>query len=478
MLSIFFKVREKLLDTIYDKTADGIQIGIPRLLHMHEFAPFWKSFLTELGFSVCFSDATNKKTIRDGVENIIVETCFPVKLAHGHVLNLMEKGVKRIFIPSVISLKKQSESASDAFACPYAQSLPYTMKASINFKDMGIRIHTPIVYFGEGNQAVLEGLIDHFKRYKISKARVENAFRVASEVQDSFYRQCVEKGLRFLSSLKSDDKVMVIIGRPYNSADAGANLNIHKKLINLGVYPVPMDMLPLDDISAEEGDLENMYWGYGQKILRAARFIKSRKNFYAIYLTSFGCGPDSFIAHFFKKVMGDKPYLQLEIDEHSADAGMITRLEAFIDSIKNAKIEKEDLQYRVSKFGSNGERRKIYLPYMSDHAIALSSAFKACGVDAEIMEESEEATVVVEENLPQARNATPVSLQRVICSGLPEKRVLTRTGAPSLCRQVTAPAVLVNTTGSTGWSSMKPVLTMCPFMPPIRTTGFIKNSIL
>ena len=191
-----FKEREKLLDNIYDKTADGIQIGIPRLLHMHEFAPFWKSFLTELGFSVCFSDVTNKKTIRDGVENIIVETCFPVKLAHGHVLNLIEKGVKRIFIPSIINLKKQSESSSNAFACPYAQSLPYTMKASINFKDMGIRVHTPIVYFGEGNQAVLDGLIKHFKRYKISKARVEKAFHVASEVQEGFYRKCIESRFR------------------------------------------------------------------------------------------------------------------------------------------------------------------------------------------------------------------------------------------------------------------------------------------
>ena len=89
-------------------------------------------------------------------------------------------------MPSIISLKKQSESASNAFACPYAQSLPYTMKASINFKEMGIRVHTPIVYFGEGDQVVLESLIEHFKRYKISKARVEKAFRVASEVQDKF----------------------------------------------------------------------------------------------------------------------------------------------------------------------------------------------------------------------------------------------------------------------------------------------------
>jgi predicted CoA-substrate-specific enzyme activase len=405
-----FKEREKLLDNIYDKMADGPKVGIPRLLHMHELAPFWKSFLTELGFSVNFSDMTNKKIIRDGVENIIVETCFPVKLAHGHVLNLIEKGVKRVFIPSIISLKKRPGSTSNAFACPYAQSLPYTMKASINFKEMGAQVHTPVVHFGEGNQVVLESLVKHFKRYKISKARVESAFRVASEVQDKFYRKCTEAGSEFLSSLKKDDKVMVIVGRPYNSADAGANLNIHKKLINLGVYPIPMDMLPLDEESAERDDLENMYWGYGQKILRAARFIKSRKNFYAIYLTSFGCGPDSFIAHFFKKVMGDKPYLQLEIDEHSADAGMITRLEAFLDSIKNAKSEKEDVHYRTSKFASNGERRKIYLPYMSDHAIALSSAFRACGVDAEVMKESEEATVIIGRKFTTGKECYPCIL--------------------------------------------------------------------
>jgi predicted CoA-substrate-specific enzyme activase len=405
-----FKEREKLLENIYDKKVDGVQIGIPRLLHMHELAPFWKSFLTELGFSVCFSDVTNKKTVRGGVENIIVETCFPVKLAHGHVLNLIEKGVKRIFIPSIISLKKRSEGVSNAFACPYAQSLPYTIKASIDFKNMGIRVHTPIVEFGEGNQVVLDSLIKHFKRYKLSKARVENAFQVASEVQDRFYQKCTEMGSEFLSGLKKDEKVMVIIGRPYNSADAGANLNIHKKLINLGVYPIPMDMLPLDGESDDEGDLENMYWGYGQKILRAARFIKSRKNYYAIYLTSFGCGPDSFITHFFKKVMGDKPYLQLEIDEHSADAGMITRLEAFIDSIKNAKSEKEDVQYKTSKFAMKGERRKIYLPYMSDHAITLASAFKACGVDAEVMEVSEEATVVLGRKFTTGKECYPCIL--------------------------------------------------------------------
>ncbi|HEX2966211.1 MAG TPA: acyl-CoA dehydratase activase-related protein, partial [Syntrophorhabdaceae bacterium] len=405
-----FKEREKLLETIYDKSAEGAKIGIPKFLHMHELAPFWKSLFTELGFEVVFSDATNKKTVRNGVENIIVETCFPIKLAHGHVLNLIERGIHDIFIPSIIDLKKHTEESANSFACPYAQSLPYTIKASIDFQKMGVRVHTPVVRFSEGNQAVLEHLTQYFRGFKISGRRVRNAFRIASGVQEDFYSMCTQTGSDFLSSIGKNEKIMVIIGRPYNSADPGANLNVHKKLMDLGVYPIPMDMLPLLKTVGDEDGLEHMYWGYGQKILRAAKFIRSHKNMYGIYLTSFGCGPDSFISHFFKKTMGGKPYLQLEIDEHSADAGMITRLEAFIDSIKNAKPEHETVDRKTATFHSNGDRRKMYLPYMSDHAVVLSSAFKACGVDAEIMPESEEATVVVGRKFTTGKECYPCIL--------------------------------------------------------------------
>ncbi len=406
-----FKIREDLLNNIYEgHNIEGIQIGIPRLLHMQEFLPFWKSLLTEMGFSVHFSDMTNKRTIRSGVENIIVESCFPIKLAHGHVLNLISKGVKRIFIPSIINLKKSSEAAANTFACPYAQSLPYTIKASINFKEMDAHLDSPVIYFGEGENVTLQSLIKYFKKYKIPKGRVEKAFRTAMDAQDAFYRKCTEIGSSFLSSLNDDDKAMVIIGRPYNSADAGANLNIHKKLISLGMYPIPMDMLPLGDIADDDSDLENMYWGYGRKILKAAKFIKSHKNLYGVYVTGFGCGPDSFITHFFKKIMGSAPYLQLEIDEHSADAGVVTRLEAFIDSIKNAKSTTEDVQYRVTTFESNGKKRKMYIPPMSDHAYTLASAFRACGIDAEVMEESDEATVVLGRKYTTGKECYPCIL--------------------------------------------------------------------
>ncbi|OQB76532.1 MAG: R-phenyllactate dehydratase activator [Deltaproteobacteria bacterium ADurb.Bin135] len=388
-----FKVRDELLHSTYDRTIDGEPIGVPKILNMWEFMPFWKAFLTELGFSPVFSDPTNKKTIREGVESIIVETCFPIKLTHGHILNIINKGIKRIFIPSVINLRGTSKNAPNSFACPYAQSIPYSIRASIDFDAHGVQMDTPIVYFGKNKSEILDCLVSYGKEINRSKIEVKKALTTAFEVQETFYRKIAQAGTDALSALNDNDKAMVIIGRPYNSADPGANLNIHRKLMALGVQPLPMDMMPIVENAVIDGDLENMYWGYGQKILRTARSIKDLPNVYGIYVTSFGCGPDSFITHFFKRIIRGKPFLQLEIDEHSADAGIVTRLEAFLDSIKNAKQNSTISKSRLPHVATKSHRRIIYIPNMSDHTIAFKSAFRACGQEAEVMDEPDDQSV-------------------------------------------------------------------------------------
>lgn len=388
-----FKLRDDLLNNAYDRTVDGEPIGVPKILNMWELLPFWKAFLTELGFSPVFSDPTNKKIIREGVENIIIETCFPIKLTHGHILNTISKGIKKIFLPSVINLRRTSGIASNTFACPYAQSIAYTGKASIDFEACGVELISPVVYFGGGRELALQNLISFGRRMKRSKKDVQRAFTIAMEAQELFTRKCLQAGTETLASLGKNEKAMIIIGRPYNSADQGANLNIHKKLTDLGIKSLPMDMLPgIDRVETDEY-LQHMYWGYGNKILRTAKTIKDKGNLFGIYVTSFGCGPDSFITHFFKRTIGEKPFLQIEIDEHSADAGVVTRLEAFLDSIRTSTSRPARKKGKAVKFNSHQGNRKIYIPNMSDHTHPMAAVFKACGQEAIVMEESDEDTV-------------------------------------------------------------------------------------
>jgi predicted CoA-substrate-specific enzyme activase len=388
-----FALRDELLHNTYDRIIDGEPIGIPKIMSMWELLPFWKAFLTEIGFAPVLSDPTNKKIIREGVETIVAETCFPVKVAHGHVLNLINRGMKHLFIPSVINMRRLPNSASKSFACPYAQSIPYTLRASIDFEAQGVKLNTPIIFFANGQEMALQNLIAFGKQIGRSRRDVRKAFAVALSAQETFYRKSRQAGLDMLTGLKDDEKALIILGRPYNSTDPGANLNIHKKLADLGIRSLPIDMLPgVEGVEADD-DLESMYWGYGQRILRGAKVIKERGNLFPVYLTNFGCGPDSFISHFFKRVTGDKPFLQLEIDEHSADAGMITRLEAFLDSVGNGKrkcVAKASISPQYKK---NKQKRKLYIPSMSDHSIGMAAAFRACGVDAAVLDESDEETL-------------------------------------------------------------------------------------
>ncbi len=155
-----------------------------------------------------------------------------------------------------------------------------------------------------------------------------------------------------------------------------------------------MDFLPEEDIY---DDWPDMYWRSGQRILKAARVLKKNDLLYPIYIGNFSCGPDSFIQKFFEKELSSKPYLYVEIDEHSADAGAITRCEAFLDSI-DSQISARKMRQREGSVPHKVEfmvknpadrQRTVYLPRMSDHAFALKAAFEYCGIPAEVLPETD-----------------------------------------------------------------------------------------
>lgn len=401
-------------DWLYGPEPDGRGrrgvIGLPQAMYFQELMPFFRTFFESLGYGLVYSQKTNKAVIHKGVECMAAETCYPVKVAHGHILDLLDKGVKTIFLPSIIDLPHSNPEIGQGVVCPLAQTLSYTVPATIDFQAYGAKLLTPVLYFGRGPRLLRRSLQTLGRELGVSVFAVNRALRAAEAAQKAFYAKLKARGQEILANLQPQERAMVIVSRPYNGFDCGMNLNLPRKLRQLGILAIPMDFLPLDDTKAL-AEIKPMYWRFGQKILSAADLIRQDPRLYAIYVTNFSCGPDSFIQHFFKDMMRGKPFLEIEIDEHSADVGAITRLEAFLDSLKNVPPStlthsRPSITIRVA----NPQRRKVYLPPMTDHAWALVAAFQACGADAELLPPSDEETLLWGRRLTSGKECYPLIL--------------------------------------------------------------------
>ncbi len=379
-----FKERDELLwKEVREPKGNRPLIGIPYMFYFNELLPFWARLMDELGFDVEVSPRPDRKIIDLGLQSVISEACYPVKVALGHMRHLVDSGIENILCPSFVNLESKNSTPrspeSRALACPHTQSIPYVGRVAIE----GINILAPVINSNYTNGAQAKEIARAFSHLGITKSKVLKALPVAQKAQDDFYGSVKARGREVLSNLK--ERAVIIAGRPYNSFERGMNLQIPEKLATLGVLAIPMDMLPLEGIDISER-WPNMYWRSGQSILKAARFIEAHKNLYPIFIGNFSCGPDSFILKFFKQELGAKPYLHIEIDEHSADAGAITRCEAFLDSIENIK-ETVPKQKPIHKRPGIRDR-KFFIPPMSDHAHAIAAAFNKAGIEAEVLPES------------------------------------------------------------------------------------------
>ena len=155
------------------------------------------------------------------MENVVAETCFPIKVSHGHVLNLLEKGVKRVFLPSIVNLKASHPEIPNSSACPYAQAFPYAVHSSIDFKRNQVEVLQPILHFGFGRDHLEKELVEFGQSLHQGPKRVKEAIEKAERFQALFYQSLLHRGKEILDQVESNEKVVVIIGRPYNSCDSG-----------------------------------------------------------------------------------------------------------------------------------------------------------------------------------------------------------------------------------------------------------------
>ena len=406
----YFSLREELLWKPHFERASSPApgrpvIGLPYIFYFEDQLPFWSTFLWECGFNVEVSPKTNREIINLGLESVLSEACFPVKVAHGHIRHLVRKGPDAIFIPSFINMNCPGSEFQTGQACPETQTIPYV--AAVAIDGLKQKLVSLPVNLGRGRQYMLDALKKAFgRRFGIKTGVLEKAYRAALDAQAFFERSLMEKGREALSKISG--RTVVIIGRSYNAFDPGMNLEIPEKLSTLGVQAIPMDFLPLDEVSIS-GAWPQVYWRSGQRILQAARLIRENPLLFPVFLGNFSCGPDSFVLKYLKRELeGKKPYLHIEIDEHSADAGALTRLEAFLDSLEGWEIQVARNKWQETRDGKGQgkktpapalagkggkEKRTIYLPRMSDHAFALKAALEHCGANAEVLPASDAKTL-------------------------------------------------------------------------------------
>jgi predicted CoA-substrate-specific enzyme activase len=403
VLPDLFKEREEMLMSYYkeDELArDSPVIGIPRVLMFFEQFPLWATFFRELGVKVVLSEKTNRRLIHRGLQEVLAETCYPVKVAYGHVANLIEKGVDCIFLPSIIDLEKESDDVARSYNCPLIQGIPFMLRPA--FKDK-VRIIGPTIFMAKEKENLKVEMEKIGREFGGDRKKIGSAIAVALKAQDEFERVRRERGLQILETLKKDSEAVVVIGKPYNVHDLGLNLNISKKLRHLGMLAIPFDLLPLDAVQLPP-HYSNLVWKNEQNLLRAAIMAKNNHSLNPIMITNYGCGPDAFFWKYLEETMGEDPYLLLEVDEHSGDAGMTTRVEAFLDTLGRPKtVVKEERQEDLNVVRGYGgisifrpsERigaldKAFYIPYVSGHSVIWAAAFRSVGLDVRVLPEPDE----------------------------------------------------------------------------------------
>ncbi|MFW5976770.1 MAG: acyl-CoA dehydratase activase, partial [Bacillota bacterium] len=313
------------------------KIGINRSLAVNTLLPFFSNFFSELGYEVILPENIRE----EGIQKQTAAFCYPVEISHGYMYDLLEKDLDYIFLPHIKGLYVNTSNETSVL-CPMAQAEPYYLSATWEQLESD-SVFSPVLDFKNGYNEVKEEFIEIGNKLGISKRETIFAFGQAVNKQKQFKNELKNKGKETLKELKKypEKKAIVIFGRPYNALVSDANMGIPHKFASRGEQVIPFDMLPIED----EEVSEKMYWSMGQLIMKGTRYINDHSQLFGAYITNFSCGPDSFLVSYFRNEQGRKPSLTLELDSHTADAGLNTRIEAFLDVIDSyRKLQKQGIE--------------------------------------------------------------------------------------------------------------------------------------
>ncbi len=309
-------------------------VGIPRCFSFYTLWPLYAWFFHSLGIETFVS----QDILPEGTARVESSYCFPAEIAHGAAQDIFNRDIDYIFLPHFRDMESYEPNTPASF-CPITQSLPYYIQKA--FPEIPEEKYLmPVVSFMYGLDKAAESFIAMAATLGVSEDDARRAFDLAYQKQMECFARFSALGRQALEEArKASRPVIALLGRPYNSFTADANMGIPRKYTSRGHSVIPFDILPFED----QPIYPNMYWYYGQQDMKAAELLKKETNIFVTFISNFSCAPDSFMLHYLKWIMGVKPFLILELDSHTADAGVDTRIEAFLDIIEGYRSKLTDI---------------------------------------------------------------------------------------------------------------------------------------
>jgi len=387
-------------------------IGIPRVLNMYENYPFWFTFFTALGYRVVLSDQSSKEIFKLGMETMPSESvCYPGKLVHGHIMNLVEKGVENIFYPCIPYERYKDEKANNHFNCPIVTSYPEVIRANMDIlEEKKINYMNPFLPYDD-RKRLEERLCEELAPLGITKKEILAASEKAYQEDEKFHKDVAEEAQRAIAYAKEHNmRTVVLAGRPYH-LDPEINHGIPELITSYNIAVLTEDSV------AMLGELETPIrvvnqWAYHSRLYRAADYVKHTPGTELIQLNSFGCGLDAVTTDQVNEILesNNNIYTCLKIDEGTNLGAVrirIRSLKAALDERDaSGKTDAEDKSYALPKVEFTPDMKKGYTilaPQMSPiHFDMLEDAFKSEGYNMVVLPSNDRGAV--EEGLKYVNN--------------------------------------------------------------------------
>ena len=330
-----------------------LKVGIPRALLYYQYYPAWKTFFEELGAETVVSQPTNQAIFASGNERAVAETCLPVKIFFGHVVSLVDK-CDYVFIPAIRSM------GGKAYNCAKFLGLPDMTKALVPESPP---ILDPEIDLNKGQRHLFQVVYNDAGRYFTSdKGKVKKAVRKAWEANLAYRQRTSAEGLTYVEAIRGERHhcedgapnnlesfdsnpyqrlKIAVIGHPYVVYDDFVNHRLIFRLESLGARIFTPEKAPSETLDMCMARLVgNAHWSFESEIVGAGEYYLEAGVDGIISVAVFACGPDSMMLDMVRHAAGNRgtPFLQLSLDEHTSEGGLLTRLEAFVDMVRRKRI--------------------------------------------------------------------------------------------------------------------------------------------